>query len=86
MKVLAELRLLGITKPGPYIPLPSLPPFVPMGAFAPPDLSAATSKAQATALLNAATELYNKMREDHEAEVAAIIARHVKACDLHVKE
>ena len=38
LKVLAELRLLGITKPGPYVPLPSLPPFVPMGAFAPPRL------------------------------------------------
>ncbi len=82
LKVLAELRLLGISKPGPYVPLPSLPPFAPMGVFAPRDLSAATSKAQAKALLE--TELYNKMREDHDAEVAAIIARHVglrSACE-----
>jgi hypothetical protein len=57
-----------------------------MGIFAPPDLSSATNKTQAKALLDAATELYNKTREDHEAEVAAIIARHVKSCDLHAKE
>ena len=86
LKVLAELRLLGISKPGPYVPLPPLPPFVPMGVFAPPDLSSATNKTQAKALLDAAMELYNKTREDHDTEVAAIIARHVKSCDLHAKE
>ena len=86
LKVLAELKLTGVQKPGAYVPLPPLAPFVPLAPFIAPDLSGAGNARETKKLLAEVTELYNLSRVAHDGEVAAITARHVKSCDLHAKE
>ena len=86
LRVLAELKLTGVHKPGAYVPLPPLPPIAPLALFVTPDLSGTSNAKEAKKLLADAMAMYDLSRRVHEDEVAATTARYVKSCDQHAKE